>query len=174
MRFILAALILIAAPLYAFEDILPSPVSLGGAYTSVSAGYDSMYYNPAGFTYTKNHSITISQARLYFDTYAYEIGITGRLGSAAFASGFKQDVIQNEAVKVIVYNPDGTPQIDPVTGEIVEETLGFADRVDSRLNIGFAVPLGILSFGTSCHLIQMQHGSDSAYGFGVNAGLISK
>jgi hypothetical protein len=183
MRVIVIFFLLSTPVLYAFDSILPAPVSMGGGYAAISDGYEAVYQNPAGLALNKTYKITVSQVKLYFDTYDYETGFFGGFPDdksntgnikTGFAFGFGQQIQQNAAVMKKLLNPDGTPMIDPITGEIKQEIAGFADKMQSMLNVGAAMSLGNVSIGFSSAGMEIQHGSLSAWGIGVNAGILYK
>lgn len=180
MPYIALIILLCAAPLYAFEGILPASQSMA-ANTAASEGYAAVYENPAGLILDKSCRITVSQARLLYDTYAYDMGVSSPInvsGQASafmqfsYAAGFYQEIRRNLAVIRILLNADGTPMIDPVSGEIMQETAGFADKVYSRLNLGCSASLGPLSAGISVSGIEAQHGIMSGWGLSANAGIV--
>lgn len=153
------------------ESILPGVAVFSRAGPAKAKGYPSIYINPAGLTVNKTSSIIISQARLYYDTYAYDVGFLYNQ-DIAFAFGFYQKNKKNVAIKKILLNPDNTPQIDPVTGTIKEEIIGFSDRIESSGNIAFGKDIfNNVSAGIVARLRHIQHSSNYALAFGVNAGV---
>jgi hypothetical protein len=153
------------------ESILPGVAVFDKAGVAKTTGYPTIYINPAGLSVNKTSSIIISQARLYYDTYAYDIGFLYNPG-ITLAFGFYQKNKKNVAVKKILLNPDNTPQIDLITGSIKEEIIGFSDRIDSSGNIAFGISiLNNISTGIAVRLKHIQHSSNYAWAFGVNAGI---
>lgn len=180
MPLIIMVMFLFTVPLYGFEGILPAPMSVA-AYTAASEGYASVYENPAGLANTGSGSVTVSQARKKYDTYAYDAGIefplrsskeAGSLVNFTYAAGFYQEIRRDLAIVRVLLNPDGTPMIDPISGGIMEETAGFADKVYSRFNLGASASAGPLNMGVSVSGIEAQHDVISGWGFSASAGVI--
>lgn len=169
---------------YGDEFIFPFPASIGEACSAyMPEGYVSVHYNPALLAAADVNTVIFSQSRIYYDTYAYEAGFNGIIGDkektngifTGFSAGFSQKIKQDAPVTQILYNMDGTPRIDSITGELKTETLYFSDSIDSVLILGIGFSMSDFFYsGFSISGIRKQHGSEGAWGGALNFGVALK
>lgn len=115
-------------------------------------------------------NLHLSQARLRYDTYAYQIVYTGPLPWGWLGLHFDQLITQNQTYQRLLFNPDGTPVIDPLTNQQALE-LKYDTRVDSLWGLAWGAPIGEgISAGIEAQAIYLHVGEDHAWGWDGAAG----
>lgn len=129
---------------------------------------------PEGNTSTaraREFSLILSQARLRYDAYAYQILFTSPLFGGGLGMRFDQLITQNQAYQRLLFNPDGTPVIDPLTNQQAWE-LKYDTRVDSVWGLAWGAPMGEgVSAGCEAQAVYLRLGEDHAWGWDADAGL---
>ncbi|MEW6516078.1 MAG: hypothetical protein AB1439_04150 [candidate division FCPU426 bacterium] len=116
-------------------------------------------------------SLLLSQARLRYDAYAYQILFTSPLFGGGLGVRFDQLITQNQTYQRLLFNPDGTPVIDPLTNQQAWE-LKYDTRVDSAWGLAWGAPLeGGMSVGAEAQVIYLHLGEDFAWGWDGVVGL---
>lgn len=115
-------------------------------------------------------ALAASQARLAYDRYGYRllavIPFRGALGIR-----FDQLIVQNQAYRRLLYNPDGTPIIDPLTNQQAWE-LKYDTEIESLLGLAYGLSLlpGVCA-GVEGQAVHLKVGEDFAWGFDAAAGV---
>lgn len=119
----------------------------------------------------RDFSLLLSQARLRYDSYAYQILFLSPMPLGALGLRFDQLITQNQTYQRLLFNPDGTPVIDPLTNQQAWE-LKYDTRVDSVWGLAWGAPLGGgLSAGLEAQAIYLHVGEDFAWGWDGTAGV---
>jgi hypothetical protein len=151
--------------LVAGDDYLSSrnPAALG-AYvgTTVCA---------AGNSTAAGVSLALSQARLAYDRYGYQIQGIVPFPAGALGIRFDQLIIQNQAYYRLLFNPDGTPIIDPITNQQAAQ-LTYDTQIESLVSLAYGLEIipGIVA-GLEGQVIHAEVGEDYAWGFDGSAGV---
>ncbi len=129
--------------------------------------------NPASLGQEDRFTLSLSQARLTYDRYGYQILQTIPL-VGALALRFDQVIIQNTTYYRLLYNPDGTPIIDPITNQQAQE-LAYDTRYDTLFALAYGLELlPGLALGLEGEAVHLKLGEDFAWGYDGNLGIIYK
>jgi hypothetical protein len=150
--------------------------SIGAGESLLAVGDFVAAGNPAALGQARSNTTTsldlsISQARPAYDRYGYQIlavipVVTGSLGIR-----FDQLIIQNKSYYRLLFNPDGTPIIDPITNSQALQ-LTYDTQIESLFGLayGWEIIPGI-AWGAEGQALHVKVGEDYAWGFDATAGL---
>ncbi len=144
--------------------------SIGLGRSTVGLGTDyAASGNPAALGRETTLAFSVSQARLVYDRYGYQlmlvVPLTGALGIR-----FDQVITRNASYYRLLFNPDGTPVIDPVTNHQAQE-LNYDTQIDSLFGLAYGLLLFRgLSLGIEGQAIHLKVGESYAWGFDAAVG----
>lgn len=132
----------------------------------------SWFLNPAGLAADSQTRLELSQARLGYDRYGYQLTAAFQTPLGLFGLGLDQLIIQNEPYERLLFDSHGAPIIDPTTNEQAFER-AYELRIDSAFNLGYGLNLSDhLIVGLKGQVFHLKVGEDYAWGVDANAGII--
>jgi hypothetical protein len=142
----------IAVEEYAASD---NPAALGQAWSNTSTSL----------------ALSLSQARLAYDRYGYQILALVPLASGSLGIRFDQLIFQNTSYYRLLFNPDGTPIIDPITNQQAAQ-LTYDTQIESLFGLAYGLEIipGI-TLGAEAQAIHVKVGENYAWGFDATAGM---
>ncbi len=129
--------------------------------------------NPAGLEAGSQTRLELSQARLGYDRYGYQLTAAFHTPLGLFGLGLDQLIIQNEPYERLLFDSRGVPIIDPTTNEQAFER-AYELRIDSGFNLGYGLMLSDhLMVGLKGQVFHLKVGEDYAWGVDANVGMIA-
>jgi len=116
-------------------------------------------------------SLSLSQARLAYDRYGYQIMAQVPLNKGSLGICFDQLIVQNQAYYRMLFNPDGTAIIDPLTNQPAAQ-LTYDTQIESLFSLAYGLEIipGVVC-GTQGQVLHAEVGEDYAWGFDASAGI---
>ncbi|MGQ9706231.1 MAG: PorV/PorQ family protein [bacterium] len=156
-------------PLYAGDftefGIGARALGMGGAYSSICVGVDSIYYNPAGLSYLKGYAGEVMHAYTFkglvkLDTFSGGLSIKN-IGSL----GFALQRLGVDDIKITEFSEDENGVKRP-------KFVGTVNWADNCFYTSFGRPLiSKLSIGATFKYIRQGGGDWHANGYGLDVGL---
>lgn len=142
---------------------LPPILIVDSSENSITPEVEPKYRQPL--------SLSLSQARLAYDQYGYQVMLTVPcFGNLAFK--FDQMITQNTIYYRLLFNADGTDVIDSITNQQAT-VLTYDTQVDSLFALAYGLQLfPRLALGIEAQAIYLKIGEDYAWGFDGDVGVV--